>query len=106
MARVTYIEFSGSEHVVEAAAGQSVMEAAVKNGVPGIDALCGGVMACGTCHVFVEPTWLGKLPETSAFEETMLGFSVNTQASSRLACQLKVTEALDGLVVRMPESQP
>src|SRR5579859_3130135 len=102
MARVTYIEFSGAERLVEAAAGLSVMEAAVKNRIPGIDALCGGVMACGTCHVFVESTWFGTLPKKSEFEEAMLGFSVNTQTNSRLACQLEVTEALDGLVVRTP----
>jgi ferredoxin, 2Fe-2S len=105
MARITYIEFSGVAHVVDVAAGLSVMEGAVKNNVPGIDAECGGAMACGTCHVYVDREWLEKTGPKSADEDQMIGFAVNIEDNSRLACQIKVTDALDGLVVRTPERQ-
>jgi len=105
MAKITYIEFDGKEHVVDVKPGQSVMEGAVKHNIPGIDADCGGACACATCHVYVDPAWTGKTGEKSAMEESMLDFAEAVEENSRLSCQIKVTEDLDGLVVRMPESQ-
>ncbi len=105
MPKITYIEHDGTEHVVEVPVGLSVMEGAVKNAIPGIDADCGGACACSTCHVYVDPSWVGKLPKREPMEEDMLDFAYQPQDNSRLTCQLKVTEALDGLVVRMPEKQ-
>jgi 2Fe-2S ferredoxin len=105
MPKIKYIEHSGKEHEVNVPEGWSVMEGAVKNLIPGIDADCGGACACATCHVFVEEPWLGKLPPKEDMEETMLDFAPEVEANSRLSCQIKVTAALDGLVVRMPKSQ-
>ena len=105
MAKITYIEHDGREHVVEVKTGLSVMEGAIKNNIPGIDADCGGACACATCHVYVDAAWAGKTGEKSAMEESMLDFAENVEPSSRLSCQIKVTDDLDGLIVRMPESQ-
>jgi 2Fe-2S ferredoxin len=105
MPKIKYIEHSGKEHEVDVPAGWSVMEGAVKNLIPGIDADCGGACACATCHVFVDQAWLDKLPAKEDMEETMLDFAPDMAANSRLSCQIKVTPALDGLVVRMPKSQ-
>lgn len=105
MPKITYIEHNGKEHVVEVPEGWSVMEGAVKNLIPGIDADCGGACACATCHVHVDPAWYPKLPEKQDMEQTMLDFAQEVGETSRLSCQLKVTPALDGLVVRMPKSQ-
>jgi len=105
MAKITYIEHGGAEHVIEVKTGLSVMEGAVKNNIPGIDADCGGACACATCHVYVEAPWLEKTGDKSAMEESMLDFAENVEPNSRLSCQIKVTDDLDGLVVRMPESQ-
>ena len=105
MAKVTYIEHNGAEHVLDVKTGLTVMEAAVKNNVPGIDADCGGACACATCHVYVDAAWQSKTGSKSAMEESMLDFAENVEANSRLACQIKVTDELDGLVVRLPESQ-
>ena len=105
MAKITYIEHSGKEHVVEVASGLSLMEGAKRNGVPGIDADCGGACQCGTCHVFVAPAWAKRTGARTDLEDAMLDFAEGVQPESRLACQVKVTEELDGLVVRMPESQ-
>ena len=105
MAKIKYIEHSGKEHEVEVPAGWSVMEGAVKNLIPGIDADCGGACACATCHVFVDQAWLAKLPKKEDMEETMLDFAPDMATNSRLSCQIKVTPELDGLVVRMPKSQ-
>jgi 2Fe-2S ferredoxin len=105
MPKITYIEFNGTPHAIEVKAGLSVMEGAVKHNVPGIDADCGGACACATCHVYVDPAWTDKVGSPSAMEESMLDFAENVEPNSRLSCQIKVTEALDGLVVRMPESQ-
>ena len=105
MAKVTYVEHDGTEHTIEVKNGMSVMEGAIKNNVPGIDADCGGACACATCHVYVDAAWEGKTGEKSAMEESMLDFAENVEPSSRLSCQIKVSDALDGLVVRMPESQ-
>ena len=105
MAKVTYISFSGEEQTVDVKPGLSVMEGAVKHNIPGIDADCGGACACATCHVYVDEAWLPKTGEKSAMEESMLDFAENVEDNSRLSCQIKVSDSLDGLVVRMPESQ-
>ena len=105
MPKITYIEHDGTEHVVEVPEGLSVMEGAVNNAIPGIDADCGGACACSTCHVYVDPAWVDRLPKREPMEEDMLDFAYQPQDNSRLTCQLKVTPALEGLVVRMPEKQ-
>ncbi len=105
MPKIKYIEHNGKEHEVEVPAGWSVMEGAVKNLVPGIDADCGGACACATCHVFVAEPWFSRLPKKDDMEVTMLDFAPEVEANSRLSCQIKVTPELDGLVVRMPKSQ-
>ena len=105
MAKITYIEHSGAEHTVDVKTGLSVMEGAIKNNVPGIDADCGGACACATCHVYVDAAFEGKTGEKSAMEESMLDFADNVESNSRLSCQIKVTDDLDGLIVRLPESQ-
>ena len=105
MPKVTFIEKSGKEHVVDAPAGLTVMEAAVKNLVPGIDADCGGACACATCHVYVDEAWRAKTGEQNGMEQSMLDFANDVEANSRLSCQIKVTAELDGLVVRLPKSQ-
>jgi 2Fe-2S ferredoxin len=105
LAKITYIEHDGTEHTVEVRTGLSVMEGAIKNRVPGIDADCGGACACATCHVYVDEAWREKTGSASAMEESMLDFADNVEPNSRLSCQIKVTDELDGLVVRMPESQ-
>ena len=105
MAAITFVECDGTEHRVEVEDGWSVMEGAVKNGVPGIDAECGGACACATCTVFVDEAWRDRLPAPDDMEEGMLEVAERTDPGARLSCQLKVGAALDGLVVRMPESQ-
>ncbi|MBP7702260.1 MAG: 2Fe-2S iron-sulfur cluster binding domain-containing protein [Phenylobacterium sp.] len=105
MVKVTFIEHSGRQHEVEAREGLTLMETAVKNNVPGIDADCGGACACATCHVFVEPDWLGRLAPQSPMETSMLEFADETASNSRLACQISLAPDLDGLTVRLPQSQ-
>ena len=105
MAKITYIDFGGTARTIEVKNGLSVMEGAVKNNVPGIDADCGGACACATCHVYVDEAWRDKVGGPSAMEESMLDFAENVEPSSRLSCQIKVTDALDGLTVRTPENQ-
>ena len=105
MAKITYIEHDGTEHVVDVKTGLSVMEGAVRNNIPGIDADCGGACACATCHVYVQGDWLEKTGTRSAMEESMLDFVEGVEENSRLSCQIKVSDALDGLTVKMPESQ-
>ena len=105
MPRITYIEFDGTLHDVDVQSGYSVMEGAVKNGIPGIDADCGGACACATCHVFVEDSWRKRLGDQADEEREMLESVDGRRESSRLSCQITVTDTLDGLVVRMPESQ-
>ena len=107
MPKVTYIEFNGTAHEVEVPVGMSVMRGAVSNGVPGIDADCGGECACATCHVYVDAAWLDRtgLPVPGSQEAAMLSFAAVAEPNSRLSCQITVTPALDGLVVRMPEGQ-
>ena len=106
MAKITYIEFDGTEHVVDAPIGHSVMEGAVKNNVPGIDADCGGACACATCHVYVDPQWLEAAGTASDTEAAMLEYAAESvEANSRLSCQMQINDALDGLIVRMPRRQ-
>ena len=106
MAKITYIEHNGTEHTVEVANGLTVMEGARDNNIPGIEADCGGACACSTCHVYVHPDWVTKLPAKEAMEVDMLDFAYEPDTvRSRLTCQIKVTDALDGLVVNMPEKQ-
>lgn len=106
MPKITYIEHNGTKHEVEVASGLTVMEGAVSNNIPGIDADCGGACACSTCHVYVDATWVDKLPTKEDMEIDMLDFAFEPDASrSRLTCQIKVSDALDGLVVQMPEKQ-
>jgi 2Fe-2S ferredoxin len=106
MAKVTYVEHNGTEHTVDVEAGQSVMQGAVSNGVPGIDADCGGAAACATCHVFVDEAWTSRVgPATDEHELSMLECAVDAGPASRLSCQIAVSEPLDGLVVHLPESQ-
>jgi ferredoxin, 2Fe-2S len=105
MPKITYIEHSGKEHVIDAPVGQTLMEAAVKHAVPGIDADCGGACACATCHVYVDPAWAGKTGEASGMEVSMLDFANDVEDNSRLSCQIKITAELEGLIVRMPKSQ-
>ncbi|MBC52960.1 MAG: 2Fe-2S ferredoxin [Gammaproteobacteria bacterium] len=105
MTRITYIEHNGTEHVVDASNGDSVMEAAIKNLVPGIDADCGGACSCGTCHVFVDENWVQAVGEPGEFEEPMLDINPERSANSRLSCQIDISDDLDGLVMRLPEYQ-
>lgn len=105
MTKITFIEHDGTEHTVEAVNGLTVMETAIRNMVPGIDADCGGACACATCHVYVDEAWDDKTGERSSMEQSMLDFASDVEATSRLSCQIKVTETLDGLVVRLPEQQ-
>ena len=105
MARITFIQNDRTERVVEAEPGMTVMEAAVKNSIPGIAAECGGACACATCHVYVEEAWRDAVGPASPMEEDMLDFAFEVKDSSRLSCQIKVKPELDGLVVRVPEKQ-
>jgi ferredoxin, 2Fe-2S len=105
MAKITFIEHNGNEHTVEGENGMSVMEVAVKNMVPGIDADCGGACACATCHVYLQGEWAEKLAARSEMEEDMLDFAFDVQDASRLSCQIRVSDDIDGLVVKVPEKQ-
>ena len=106
MVKITYVEFNGTEHIVDVDQGLTVMEGARDNNIPGIEADCGGACACSTCHVYVDPTWIDKLPPKDDMEEDMLDFAYEPDENcSRLTCQLEVTDSLDGLIVKMPEKQ-
>ncbi len=105
MPKIIYIEFSGKEHHIEMPVGYSIMEGAVKNSIPGIDADCGGSCACATCHVYVDEKFIDKIPKAQESEQDMIDFVVNPKNNSRLSCQLMITDELDGIVVRMPEKQ-
>ncbi|WP_349357579.1 2Fe-2S iron-sulfur cluster-binding protein [Stappia sp.] len=105
MPKITYITADGAETVVEAPVGSTVMENAIKNMVPGIEAECGGACACATCHVYVDDAWSEATGSPEPMEEDMLDFAYDVKPTSRLSCQIKVTEALDGLIVRVPERQ-
>src|SRR5277367_4161844 len=103
MVKITYIDHAGKARTVEAEPGSTVMETAIKHAIPGIDADCGGACACATCHVYVDEAWREKTGTASAMEESMLDFAEGVEPNSRLSCQIKVSDALDGLIVRMPE---
>ena len=105
MPKITYIDFQGKSRSVDAPTGSTVMENAIKNSIPGIEAECGGACACATCHVYVDDAWREKTGGPSPMEEDMLDFGFDVRPSSRLSCQLKVTDELDGLVVHTPERQ-
>ena len=105
MPKVTYIEHNGKSHEVEVANGLTVMEGAVQNNIPGIDADCGGSCACATCHVYVEKKWFDKLKKKDEGEEDMLDMAYQPNKFSRLSCQLIVSDELDGLILRMPSKQ-
>lgn len=105
MPKIKYVDHTGKDREIEVPEGWSVMEGAVKNLVPGIDADCGGACACATCQVYVAPDWMAKLPPKSEMEETMLDFAPAVTSESRLSCQLRMTAALDGIVLKLPKSQ-
>ncbi len=105
MPKISYVEHNGTRHDVDADRGLSVMEVAVKNMVPGIDADCGGACACATCHVYVDAAWTEKTGKPEAMEESMLDFASEPKETSRLSCQINLTDELDGLVVHLPEFQ-
>ena len=105
MPKITYIEFNGKSHTIEVANGLTVMEGAIQNNIPGIDADCGGSMACATCHVYVKEEWSDKLPKKEDGEEDMLDMANGANKFSRLSCQLIVSEKLEGLVLKLPEKQ-
>jgi 2Fe-2S ferredoxin len=105
MAKITYIASDGTRFDVDAENGSTVMENAIKNAVPGIEAECGGACACATCHVYVDDAWMAKTGLAESMEEDMLDFAYDIQPGSRLSCQIKVTDELDGLIVKVPERQ-
>ena len=105
MTKITYIEHNGKIHTVDVQNGMTVMEGAVQNDIPGIDADCGGSMACATCHVYIKDDWYNKLDEKSEGEDDMIDQAFEPKKNSRLSCQILVSENLDGLVVNMPEKQ-
>ena len=105
MAKITFIDNEGTARTVEGEIGATVMETAIKHAVPGIEAECGGACACSTCHVYIEEDWREKVGEPSPMEEDMLDFAYEVRPNSRLSCQIKVREELDGLVVTTPERQ-
>ncbi len=105
MAKLTYKQLDGSEQTVEAKNGVTVMEAAKLNLIAGIEAECGGACACATCHVYVDEAWIEKTGKPSEMEEDMLDFAFDVRETSRLSCQIKVSDELDGLVVTVPEKQ-
>jgi 2Fe-2S ferredoxin len=105
MTKLTIVAFDGTRFDLNADEGSTVMENAVRNSVPGIDAECGGACACATCHVYVDEDWVEKVGGPQPMEEDMLDFAFDVRPSSRLSCQIKLTQALDGLVVHVPERQ-
>jgi len=105
MPKITYIEHNGKSHTIDVSNGLSVMEGAVQNNIPGIDADCGGGMACATCHVYVKEEWFDKLPKKEDGEEDMIDMAHEPNKFSRLSCQLSVSDEIDGLVVQFPEKQ-
>ena len=105
MPKITYIDFGGSQRTIEVDNGLSVMEGAIQKDIPGIDADCGGSMACATCHVYVEEKWLDKLPKAEEAEIDMIDMAFEPKKNSRLSCQLIVSDELDGLIVTTPSKQ-
>ena len=105
MTQITFIDFGGNARTVDGENGSTVMETAIKNAVPGIEAECGGACACSTCHVYIDEAWQEKAGQPSPMEEDMLDFAYDVKPNSRLSCQMKVSDDLNGLVVRTPERQ-
>ena len=105
MPKITYITHDNESHIIEVQNGLTVMEGAVQNDIPGIEADCGGGMACATCHVYVKEDWLDKLPKKEDGEEDMLDMAFEPKKNSRLSCQLTVSNDLDGLIVNIPSKQ-
>ena len=105
MPKITLIEYNGQDHIIEAETGKSLMQNALDNMVPGIDADCGGACACGTCHCFIEETWGETTGEADPMEEAMLGMRPDRTESSRLSCQIEVSDDMNGMIVRLPEYQ-
>ena len=105
MPKITFIEHDGKTRTVDAPVGTTVMENAIRSGVPGIVAECGGACSCATCHVHIDEAWMGKVGPPSPMEEDMLDFAFDVRPTSRLSCQIKMTDELDGLVVRTPAQQ-
>ena len=105
MTKIKYIEHNGNEHLVDVQNGLTVMEGAVQNDIPGIDADCGGSMSCATCHVYVKEDWYDKLSKKEMGEDDMLDQAYEPKSNSRLSCQIMVSDDLDGLSVYMPEKQ-
>jgi 2Fe-2S ferredoxin len=105
MAKITFIDSGGTSREVEGDAGATLMETAINNGVPEIEAECGGACACSTCHVYIDEAWKEQVGAPAPMEEDMLDFAFEVKPNSRLSCQVKITDALDGLVVRTPSRQ-
>ena len=105
MAKITYIEHSGKPHTIEVENGLTVMEGAVQNNIPGIDADCGGGMACATCHVYVKEDWFDRVNKKNKGEDDMLEKALQPKKNSRLSCQITVSDAIDGLIVHLPTKQ-
>jgi len=105
MVKITFIDWEGTARTVEAEEGSTVMETAVRNGVPGIEAECGGACSCATCHVYVDEAWEDATGTPQPMEEDMLDFAYDVRPNSRLSCQIRVRPELDGLVVRTPSRQ-
>jgi len=105
MAKITFIDSGGTARTVEGEPGSTVMETAIKNGVPEIEAECGGACACSTCHLYIDEAWRAKVGEASPMETDMLDFAFEVKPNSRLSCQIKVSDELDGLVVTTPSRQ-
>jgi ferredoxin, 2Fe-2S len=105
MPKITFVQPDGSQQTIEATAGQSIMEAATASLVPGIVADCGGGCSCATCHVYVDESWAGKLPPADDIEQAMLEGAIDPNERSRLSCQLRISDALDGIVVHVPAAQ-
>lgn len=105
MTKITYIDHEGTEREIDAKNGETVMETAIKNSIPGIDADCGGACACATCHVYIDEAFVEKVGAPQDMEQSMLDFAENVQPNSRLCCQISVSDDLDGLRVTTPESQ-
>jgi len=105
MAKITYITHDEQKFEIDAANGTTVMENAIKNSVPGIEAECGGACACATCHLYIDEAWAEKVGSPEMMEEDMLDFAWEQKSGSRLSCQVKITDELDGLIVHIPEKQ-
>ena len=105
MSKITYKDFKGNSKTIDVENGLSIMEGAIQNDIPGIDADCGGAMACATCHVYVEEEWFDKIPKAEEAEVDMIDMAYEPKKNSRLSCQIIVTDKLEGLVIKMPEKQ-